>query len=541
MQVSDITVGAVGSKNWVYKNASPFSYRFNSTVWPAWIYGVAILPENSYQGDYREYLLGILDTYFYRDLTTMDLRTTYPRYDLKTYKIAGYTEVADGKHDVYVKCYDGTEVRDLLYSDVEIVGNPEKMLATVFASWSSIGPFTEWDGGNLFGSYDEAVKIQLSEDAASFEETKFFNTVPIFDNESNMAQYLQSEDPDPTHFGGYLSISDYEYTGGETDPDTPETGKNEDILGLGEDLGFSLVNGPMRGAVVDNDNLAALATKIGKGWFAGNISEAIIGMKVIRTPGAIHTEEATSIIPGTTLDPTAIVGRPITNQFQEFSFGTYRVSEKFNSFLDYTNTNVSLYLPYSGLHQLESKTIIGAEISLTCFIDYITGSLVWYVQINRDGVRQVIYEFNGNSAMDIVLSSIDYAQKITQALTGFASITSGIAIGSVKGVSIDSVKNVVSGAGDLAKASTNSYVQVGNVSSNYGWTGIQYPFLIFSRSKVEYPSNYREMYGIPSFKKERLGNLTGYTQVGEIHLDGLTCLEEERQELETLLKNGVIL
>ena len=42
-------------------------------------------------------------------------------------------------------------------------------------------------------------------------------------------------------------------------------------------------------------------------------------------------------------------------------------------------------------------------------------------------------------------------------------------------------------------------------------------------------------------KKEHLGSLTGYTKIAEIHLDGLECLEEERQELETLLKNGVIL
>ena len=532
MQVSDITAGAVGSKNWVYKNAIPFGIKTNHTVRPANLYGAAITPEDLYDGDYRQYLLGVLDTYFYRDLKTMEIRTSYPRYDIKTYKLAGFTEVANGKHDVSIFSYDGNMVGQLTYEEVEIVGEPDKMLADLWASWSGKGTMSDWDGGSILHAWSRGISIQMSEDLASGDESQFFNTIPIFDNQDSMTLYLQSEDPDPTHFGGYLSITDYEYTGGEIDPgDTG--GRNEDILGLGEDLGFSLVNGPMRGAVLDNDNLTALATKIGKGWFAGNISEAIIGMKVIRTPAAILTEETTTIIPGTTLDPTAIVGRPITNQFQEFSFGTYRVSEKFNSFLDYTNTNVSLYLPYSGLHQLESKTIIGSEISLTCFIDYITGSLVWYVQINRNGARQVIYEFNVNCSMDLVLSSIDYAQKITQALTGFASITSGIAIGSVK--------DIASGAGDLAKASTNSYVQVGNVSSNYGWTGIQYPFLIFSRSKVEYPSNYREMYGIPSFKKERLGNLKGYTQVGEIHLDGLTCLEEERQELETLLKNGVIL
>ena len=532
MQVSDITAGAVGSKNWVYKNAIPFGIKTNHTVRPANLYGAAITPEDLYDGDYRQYLLGVLDTYFYRDLKTMEIRTSYPRYDIKTYKLAGFTEVANGKHDVAIFSYDGNMVGQLTYEEVEIVGEPDKMLADLWASWSGKGTMSDWDGGSILHAWSRGISIQMSEDLASGDESQFFNTIPIFDNQDKMTLYLQSEDPDPTHFGGYLSITDYEYTGGEIDPgDTG--GRNEDILGLGEDLGFSLVNGPMRGAVLDNDNLTALATKIGKGWFAGNISEAIIGMKVIRTPAAILTEETTTIIPGTTLDPTAIVGRPITNQFQEFSFGTYRVSEKFNSFLDYTNTNVSLYLPYSGLHQLESKTIIGSEISLTCFIDYITGSLVWYVQINRNGARQVIYEFNGNCSMDLVLSSIDYAQKITQALTGFASITSGIAIGSVK--------DIASGAGDLAKASTNSYVQVGNISSNYGWTGIQYPFLIFSRSKVEYPSNYREMYGIPSFKKERLGNLKGYTQVGEIHLDGLECLEEERQELETLLKNGVIL
>ena len=538
MQVSDIKVGTVGKKNWAYKNAAPFSYRFNSTTWPAWLYGVAVLPESIYDGDYRQYLLSVLDDYFYRDLTTIDLKETYPRFTLGTYKFAGYTEVADGKHDVYLRCFDGTEIRPLLYSDVDIVNNTAQMLATVFASYSGIGSLTNFDGGNLFGSYDEAIVIRLAEDLASSEETKFFNTIPIFDNESNLNQYLQSDDPDPTHFGGYLSMGDYNYGGGDVDPENPNT--NEDILGIAEDLGFSLADGPMRGAVVDDANLKLLATKIGKGWFSGNISEAIIGMKLIRTPGAILTKQRQEIIPGTTIDPNPVMGYPIENQFQEFSFGTYRVSEEFNSFLDYTNTSVSLYLPYSGLHQLDSKTVIGSEISLTCLIDFITGSLIWYVQVNRNAVRQVIYEFTGNCSMELVLSSIDYAQKITQALTGIIGLTSSVGISKKGKIEVDA-KEAVSGALNLAESTADSYVRVGNVSSNFGWTGIQYPFLIFSRSKVEYPSNYREMYGMPSMKKERLGNLTGYTQVGEIHLDGLTCLEEERQELETLLKNGVIL
>ena len=42
MQVSDITVGTVGSKNWVYKNAIPFGIKTNHTVRPANLYGAAI-------------------------------------------------------------------------------------------------------------------------------------------------------------------------------------------------------------------------------------------------------------------------------------------------------------------------------------------------------------------------------------------------------------------------------------------------------------------------------------------------------------------
>ena len=47
--------------------------------------------------------------------------------------------------------------------------------------------------------------------------------------------------------------------------------------------------------------------------------------------------------------------------------------------------------------------------------------------------------------------------------------------------------------------------------------------------------------GRPLFQIRRLGDLSGFVQVQDVHVEGFPCFAEEQQEIETLLKSGVIL
>lgn len=50
-----------------------------------------------------------------------------------------------------------------------------------------------------------------------------------------------------------------------------------------------------------------------------------------------------------------------------------------------------------------------------------------------------------------------------------------------------------------------------------------------------------DLMGRPLYRVRPLSEVTGFTVVGDIHTDGLTCTEEERRDIEALMTSGVIL
>lgn len=96
----------------------------------------------------------------------------------------------------------------------------------------------------------------------------------------------------------------------------------------------------------------------------------------------------------------------------------------------------------------------------------------------------------------------------------------------------------------LANNMINSRVPVergSTTSPNAGLLGIRFPYVTIVRPKADYPNLYNEHMGRPTNVTDILGNFHGYTEVAEIHLDGVSATLPEKLELENLLKGGVIL
>lgn len=96
----------------------------------------------------------------------------------------------------------------------------------------------------------------------------------------------------------------------------------------------------------------------------------------------------------------------------------------------------------------------------------------------------------------------------------------------------------------LAHNMVNSRVPVERSSTstpNAGLLGIRFPYVTVVRARADYPNLYNEHVGRPTNVTDVLGNFHGYTEVYEIHLDGVSATLPEKLELENLLKGGVIL
>lgn len=80
-----------------------------------------------------------------------------------------------------------------------------------------------------------------------------------------------------------------------------------------------------------------------------------------------------------------------------------------------------------------------------------------------------------------------------------------------------------------------------SVAGNSGWLGNQIPYLTITMPNLSIPENYGHYHGYPSNITSRLGDLSGYTQVSAIHLDNLNATQPEIEELDGILKGGIII
>ena len=69
---------------------------------------------------------------------------------------------------------------------------------------------------------------------------------------------------------------------------------------------------------------------------------------------------------------------------------------------------------------------------------------------------------------------------------------------------------------------------------------IQKPYLILTRPRQAHPANQNHYTGYPSFITENLSELSGYTEIEQIHLENVQATDSELNEIVSLLESGVI-
>lgn len=226
------------------------------------------------------------------------------------------------------------------------------------------------------------------------------------------------------------------------------------------------------------------------------------------------------------------------HEYIEIPLGSVNVEEFWGSALDYSPyTKVSIYLPYIGMVPLNIDEIQKSELTVTYRIEVSTGVCVAYILVNGN----VMYSFNGNCAKRFPISA-QSSMSILNTLSGLLT-TVGTAVATVATEGM-AAPMLVSSAGQTAANVVNAKVDVqhsGTIGEVFGWLGVQTPFLLFERPRQSLPANANVFEGYPANATVKLGNIKGFTRVREIHLEGIPLTTPELNELETLLKEGVIL
>lgn len=230
----------------------------------------------------------------------------------------------------------------------------------------------------------------------------------------------------------------------------------------------------------------------------------------------------------------------VTDQYQIVDMGSVSVPLQYGSFLDFSGfAACKIFLPFVGFRSLNVDEVMGATIYCKYYVDMLTGSAVAMLKISRASCNaSIYYSFDCNVNVQVPLTANSYAQVVSSIITaGTAAIGTAV----TGGLAAGGAAAVAGGLGVAGHGFAADLTQSGNLSSNNGVLGCFTPYICVEFPVASQPANFNTIKGKPSDTYVSLGNISGYTVVDQVHLDGInTATDEEIKEIESLLKSGVI-
>lgn len=221
-----------------------------------------------------------------------------------------------------------------------------------------------------------------------------------------------------------------------------------------------------------------------------------------------------------------------SSQYVAVDCGTIDVKEYWGAYLDYAPyTQCEIYLPYVGTKQISVDDVMNKAVHVVYHVDILSGACNAYVKCGDS----VLYTFVGQCSSSIPISGNDW----TNVLNGAISVAGKIGLAMATG-GATALMSGLGAASSIISSSKPTVERSGAMSSTGGLLGIQKPYLILTRPKQALPENQNKYTGYPSFITMALSDCTGYTEIDSVHLENMTCTDEEAQEIENLLKSGVI-
>lgn len=260
-----------------------------------------------------------------------------------------------------------------------------------------------------------------------------------------------------------------------------------------------------------------------------NPMDAILGLSLV--PVTIPANTTKQVTVGNI--PTGISMPVADNQFIEVDCGSINVNEHWGAYLDYSPyTKCELYLPYCGIHPIDTDDVMATTVKVVYHVDILTGACCAYVKCGDS----VLYTFTGQLATTIPITGNDWTSMINGIISATTAIGSMAATGGLTAPM--AVSEVASTVINTAKPTME---RSGSLSGTGGMMATQYPYLILTRPRQALPELQNKFSGYPSFISSYLSDLSGYTEVYSVHLEGISATGVELSEIEQILKGGVIL
>lgn len=228
----------------------------------------------------------------------------------------------------------------------------------------------------------------------------------------------------------------------------------------------------------------------------------------------------------------------IIGSIQSMHVGSIDISAYFDAFPDYAPyTKCTLHLPYIGAVDIDINSIVGGKLAVDYICDVVSGNVAaWVYCQDESGTHTYKYVGTGNCAYNIPLiaenqSGVAVGKALMSAVSGAVSLAAGN-VGGISGIASGVVGGLT--ASHAAQISGNLSGNMGAICDPTCWLEIERPIWVN-------PSTYKQLHGIPSQIGGTIASneCTGFLAVESIELTGLSCTDAEKQQLYTILRNGI--
>lgn len=223
----------------------------------------------------------------------------------------------------------------------------------------------------------------------------------------------------------------------------------------------------------------------------------------------------------------------VAGQYVKRNLGSIYIPEHWASALDYAPyVNIDIFLPYLGVRSLQVDDVIGKTLTIEYNVDIISGACVACIMCGSS----VLYAYNTNIISSHPISQSSFAPLFQSIVGAAGNILSGYGMAGAPGAAGAAIGSAV----NVALSKQHSISRGGSIGGNSGCLGGFTPYLIIHRPIQSLASGFRHFKGYPSNITGTIGSVSGYTEVESVHLNGITCTDNEKAEIEALLYNGVL-
>ena len=236
-----------------------------------------------------------------------------------------------------------------------------------------------------------------------------------------------------------------------------------------------------------------------------------------------------------------VVMTPLTRQYIHVPLGSVKIPEAWGTVMDYEpNTKISIFVPYVGVFDMVASEVMNADsVELAYNIDLLSGDFIAEIKVNKHYPKGVylnglVYHKAGNLMTKLPLTGANYGRMYPSMLSGVAQTISGVGAGSLGSV-----------AGGVANTLISSFSvpveRTGAYTGSAAMMGCEIPHIILSQPVQVKPARYNEYEGFASYITYKLSNLSGFTKCESVIDNTVSAPDDEKAEIERLLKEGVIL